>query len=55
MGSAIGFDNGDANVSLYGILGRLQGIKKGMECMRGLVYAIHEVGSVDRNAAALHA
>ena len=63
-GSAIGFDNGDADFSLYGILGRLQGIKKGTACMRMLMYAIHETkstvgkceaGSTDRNAAALHA
>ena len=63
-GSAIGFDNGDANFSLYGILGRLQGIKKGTAYMHVLMYAIHEMesavgkceaGSADGNAAALHA
>ena len=63
-GSAIGFDDGDADFSLYDILGRLQGIKKGTTCMRMLMYAIHEMksavgkceaGSADRNAAALHA
>ena len=52
---AIGFDNGDADFSLYGILGRLQGIKKGMAYMCVLVYVIHEARSVDGNAAALHA
>ena len=54
-GSTIGFDNGDADFSLYGILGRLQGIKKGMAYMCVLVYAIHEAGSMDGNAAALDA
>ena len=63
-GSAIGFDNGNADFSLYGILGRLQGIKKGTAYMHILMYAIHkmesavgkcEAGSVDGNAAALHA
>ena len=54
-GSAIGFDNGDADFSRYGILGRLQVIKKGMVCMRVVVYAIREADSVGGNAAALHA
>ena len=44
-GSAIGFENGDANFSLYGILGRLQGMKKDTTCMSVLVYVIHEMES----------
>ena len=44
-GSAIGFDNGDADFSLYGILGRLQGMKKDTTCMSVLVYVIHEMES----------
>ena len=63
-GEAAGLENGDADFSLYEMTGRLQAIKKGTAYMHVLMYAIHEAesavgkceaGSVDGNAAALHA
>ena len=62
-GLAIGFNNRNADFSLYSNFRRLQGIKKGTVYMHVMVYGIHEmesavgkckVGSVDRNAVALH-
>ena len=53
-GLAIGFDNRDANFSLYGILGRLQDIKKGTVYIHVLMYMIHEMDSVDGNTAVLN-